>query len=356
MKVQSGNQSLLIISLFACMTTLDALRLTPKASFAASMQQANTNEHATLAQKLMQQQWTAQFGDAPETCDAQRKCVGQCWAHVNEGPQYSPSIQFEMKVSGRDKYISGAALCEDTTWEMGDVGKLFELLGGAERGTFLDIGANIGSWTLPYAVHKNKSQVVAIEVSSFISGMLQETIEANNLKERVQVHQFAVVQDPTSKEFCMSEYDEESIKDSGNMGGNMVNLGDNPYNPNCAQKVVARTLDSLYESSSELHNVIAAKLDCEGCEGQALLGAANFLSKSPPCILAMEITPLYMCRAGTPVKQLAEFLDQKGYATEKMMRSNTSHLTCDEVQRAGIEQDFIFIEQKDLATCLSKYL
>lgn len=308
-----------------------------------------------LANQLMQLEWEAQFGLAKADCDARQKCIGQCWAQVDEGDNLG--IKFKMKVTGADTYISGAALCEGRTWEYNGVRRLFGMLGelgAAERGTFLDIGANLGSWTLPVAVHKKHIKVVAFDVSSFCTNMLQESIEANNLTDRVETHRFAIVQDPEAKQSCLMVA-EDKLNTSNNIGAEQVNLGDRDF---CAEAVPARTLDSFYASNSALHEVIAAKLDCEGCEGQALLGASKFLSESPPCILAMEITPIYLCQAGTHVKDLADFLHQKGYHTETMFNLANSHLSCDEVKKLTVNryaQDFVYLPQRDLDTCISKF-
>ena len=60
------------------------------------------------------------------------------------------------------------------------------------------------------------------------------------------------------------------------------------------------TLDALLDKDPKMTHVFAAKLDCEGCEGQALMGGADWLAKYPPCHLMFEMTEKYLCESGTP--------------------------------------------------------
>jgi FkbM family methyltransferase len=301
-----------------------------------------------MSMRLMQKQWASQYSGVEQVCDASEKCNGQCWAHVKEGT----GLEFEMKVLQNDFYISRGPLCGGDTWEYGDVIRLLDMLGAAEHGTFLDIGANLGSWSLPIAMHKQQYNVVAVDVSSTATNLLQESVNKNNMTDRFHVNRFAVIQDAANtKTICMSA-SEQALAASTNMGGNMVNLGEREF---CAEAVPADTLDSLYSNTPALKNVIAAKLDCEGCEAQALLGGSRFLSESPPCVLAMEITPPYLCSASTSVKQLSEFLETKGYSTAPMFELNTTRISCEEVIKAPLEQNFVYVQQRDMPSCLAKF-
>ena len=78
----------------------------------------------------------------------------------------------------------------------------------------------------------------------------------------------------------------------------------------CDTEVPATTLDELYEQEPAMREVLSAKLDCEGCEAQALLGGRRFLKESPPCSLAFEVVERFFCESGIELRTLANFLDE----------------------------------------------
>ena len=75
----------------------------------------------SLSMSLMSKQYAAHFSSRRENCDAIKKCDERwviektCVARVEHG--MPPVKHFLMKVSPRDFYISGSALCEHTSWE-----------------------------------------------------------------------------------------------------------------------------------------------------------------------------------------------------------------------------------------------
>jgi len=304
--------------------------------------QAVSSEHMRIRQKEL-------VGTKEElTCDASNKCDGICTADVKD--KNVPS--FKMRVVASDMYISRTALCERTTWEFDLVQKAFEKL-GASNGGLLDIGANLGSWTLPFAA--SGRPVVAVEVSPGLQDTLKDSLKLNSMNG-VSVHNVAVVsQKESGKKICMGATDEE-ILSSANSGGNQVNLGSRDF---CKQEVSSTTLDELFETDQSMNNIVMVKLDCEGCEAQALMGAKKFLSEAAPCMIAMEVTEGYLCQAGTSVSELRTLLESVHYDTSSITTKTDG--TCEDytasVHKGTIEpfeQSFVYIEHHNFDECINK--
>eukprot|EP00747_Dinoflagellata_sp_TGD_P181871 gnl/TRDRNA2_/TRDRNA2_35865_c0_seq1.p1 gnl/TRDRNA2_/TRDRNA2_35865_c0~~gnl/TRDRNA2_/TRDRNA2_35865_c0_seq1.p1 ORF type:complete len:1043 (+),score=154.42 gnl/TRDRNA2_/TRDRNA2_35865_c0_seq1:3-3131(+) len=313
----------------------------------------------SLSKSLTTGRLNKQLSDASwdKDCSAARQCDHSCFTEINESGRWLlpdesllPKFTLQMKVLQSDMYVSRIALCLGQTWEWGDVRYLLSLLQNASHGTFLDIGANLGSWTLPMLAAKRNLKAVSVDVSSTMTGMLRESLQKNDFQSRASVNTFAVVQKVVpGRKVCMGQL-ESKMSTSDNAGGNQVNLGSRTV---CKEEVVARTLDDLYAENPDMQHVVAAKFDCEGCEGQALLGATRFLSERPPCIIGMEITPRYLCEAESPLEHVIAALDSAGYDTFQIRQLPNSTLACADI--TAIRQDFVILQHKNVMKCLESY-
>ena len=55
------------------------------------------------------------------------------------------------------------------------------------------------------------------------------------------------------------------------------------------------------------------KLDIQGYEGKAFLGAETFLKECPPCYITTELLPAWLKSQGTPMTSLINHLRQFDY-------------------------------------------
>ena len=136
---------------------------------------------------------------------------------------------------------------------------------------FVDIGANIGQWTIPIArtIQPRGGSVVAVEPAAATAAALRRSIEANGL------HATKVVQ------VALSERDSVARLHHHGRDPSQHSLGD--VGPG-SEEVRTRSLDSLLRSDAD-GRVDAVKIDVEGAEEVVLRGATHMLSVHRPIIV-----------------------------------------------------------------------
>jgi FkbM family methyltransferase len=142
--------------------------------------------------------------------------------------------------------------------------------------TVLDIGANIGIYTLLAA--KRGGRVFAIEADPENARKLRQNVKLNGFDGRVTVYEIAA----SDCERTLALY-----RNPANSGGTSVR--DNGLQP---FMVPAGTIDSL-----PLPPIDICKMDIEGAEQSALLGMHNTLARSPDMQLLIEYNQLSDQRA-----------------------------------------------------------
>lgn len=342
-------------------------------------------DHRTvlLAQRYLKHYKT----QVPQTCKTQQDACGKesCFVDIFNGEKQK---QFKMKVFADDLYVSRVALCTGTVWEFTgslQVQGMLQRLAPTTKGSFLDVGANIGSWSLTVAAfmrdHLEKKpahqlslagvqlseqgvtrNVIAVEANPRTASTLGESIAANQMQGRIKSYAKALVRDSSAvKSICLFDG-----KASGNVGGSRgVDSRKAATSKQCAgpNQVAVPTvnLDSIYQAEPSMQEVVAAKFDCEGCEGQAILGAQKFFMEKPPCTIAMEVTENYLCMQGTPLKEVKAFLTKAGYDTGKLAVHGDG--TCESYlaweKRLGqgvVHQEFVVLEQRNMPACMARFL
>lgn len=137
-----------------------------------------------------------------------------------------------------------------------------------ENDLFFDIGANVGSYTV-LASGVCHARTWAFEPDPDAARDLARNIEVNGLGDRVVLHQVAVGPKDGEVSFTQGE-------------GTM-----NRVVPGAAQTVAQRALDSLVGTQAPA----MIKLDVEGYEEEALLGARRTLGNQALKVVALEGTP-----------------------------------------------------------------
>ena len=177
-----------------------------------------------------------------------------------------------------------------------------------DPGDIIDVGANIGSVLLPlatnYEISNRNTMIHAFESKKYNERMLQTSVVLNDF-QNVDIH------------FCaVTNENEDRIVHSSisytNMGSSKTAVSDESIQhglevPTCT---IDKTLQSFLNSGARKVSLI--KLDCEGCEAKALMGAERILTKDKPAIL-MEVTERYLRESGVSWKDLMLFMTSKGY-------------------------------------------
>lgn len=201
---------------------------------------------------------------------------------------------------------------------------------GAPGSNFLDLGANIGVFTLTMAAclrNKGGGEVIAIEANPMIAEHLKAGIVANQMSNIV-LYQYAVG-DPDPKNSMPMNVPPR------NKGGSSV-VWNGTAGTVSAQLT---TMDAILKNNVALQKVLAAKIDIEGSEGRTLNGGTQFISRHAPCFLIIELTPDLLSKAGTPHQNLIQKLTGAGYGSMTALPGAPDHY---------------YIEQKDLDKCFER--
>merc|ERR1712232_852297 len=79
-------------------------------------------------------------------------------------------------------------------------------------------------------------------------------------------------------------------------------------------QVQMTTIDSIYHSiPSIMRRVGLMKIDVEGWEGKVLYGCKRLFTEAPPCMIKLEMSDSFLALAGTPRKEVQQFLSAHGY-------------------------------------------
>lgn len=169
--------------------------------------------------------------------------------------------------------------------------------------TFVDVGANLGLYTL-YAARKvgPNGRVISIEPSSREVAILKRNIDLNALTN-VQIHQVALSDRTAEVELLVA-----CARQSGHN-----TLGSFGYNTplDHREKILAQPLDALVRAE-HLSRVEVIKMDVEGAELGALRGAIETLESFRPTLL-MELSDRHLRNQNATSAEVLALLSQHGY-------------------------------------------
>ena len=173
-------------------------------------------------------------------------------------------------------------------------------------GSFVDVGANVGTYALPLARHVGASgQVIAIEPHPVTHARLAFNRSASGLKQVTLVA--AAAGD------CDGELMIET--DGDNLGASHVVTGKASAS---AIKVPSRRLQGIV-SEAGLSRIDALKIDVEGFEDRVLIG---FFATAPQPLWPRAVVIEHLSRAEWRADCIADML-QRGYGQLGQTRSNT---------------------------------
>jgi FkbM family methyltransferase len=152
--------------------------------------------------------------------------------------------------------------------EFNDMGFLLHFL--REEDLFVDIGANIGSYTVLASAHVGSKSITIEPVPSTYSNLLNN-ININNIKERVTTLNFAIGSKNSTIDFTidMDTVNHVATKEDSNI---------------ISVKLVK--LDDLLDNK-ELPTLL--KIDVEGYETDVILGADNLLKSKTVKAIIIEL-------------------------------------------------------------------
>ncbi len=189
-----------------------------------------------------------------------------------------------------------------------DTSKTLELL-CCKRDIVIDIGANVGSHTLPMAdLVGTAGQVYAFEPVPWAIKKLKRNLILNNFKN-IFIEQVALSDENNSG--VEMEF-RASFKIEAGQGVDKQGKINQDWWRECERVMTKmQTLDS-YVQECGLARVNLIKLDVDGFEGKVIRGALNTLKQHKP-FLIMEIAPAWVAMRGDSAIEIADQLLGIGY-------------------------------------------
>jgi FkbM family methyltransferase len=193
-----------------------------------------------------------------------------------------------------------AAMSEGGVLEHGTRSVLAALL--PPGGTFLDVGAHVGTMTLPAARRVGeRGRVFAVEPLPRLAALLRRNLALNDVSDRVSVSACAA-----------GEAEGEGLLHLGEVLGHSSLL---PLDEPAAAGTVAvpvRRVDDVVPAGTR---VDAVKIDAEGVELQVWRGMGRVLAESPRLAAVLEFGPSHLARAGVSPEAWLGELEASGFAS-----------------------------------------
>ncbi len=167
--------------------------------------------------------------------------------------------------------------------------------------TFVDVGANIGYYTLLAAscVGSSAGRVIAFEPSPYAAERLEEAVRTNHIPH---VRIFPVALGAVSTEQSLYV----PLQPGNHTPTMLANAGGRPVTV-----AVRRLEDCLREASVDRVDLL--KIDVEGFEPDVLRGAGDFLAQKKIGAILCEFNPFWLHRNGSSAEKLYDFLLSFGY-------------------------------------------
>ena len=222
----------------------------------------------------------------------------------------------EYKLSGRDwklilnirDHIGFISYLRQKPFEM-CVYYIVDKLGECKRNIVIDLGANVGTASIPICSTK-KYELIAVEPSKENASLLLKNISLNNLKSKIYI--CALVE----------KSDEKYIKlfiNKGNTGSNSIfkewNPSTRPLDYQQFEYVESKSFDQILEKEQvEINNVLVVKIDVEGMEELVLRGSCNFLKLNTAPIILEYRRDMSFNYLNKDLKSISEFLEDYEYS------------------------------------------
>jgi FkbM family methyltransferase len=155
--------------------------------------------------------------------------------------------------------------------------------------TIIDIGANIGNYTLSLRQAYPQAFIHAFEPNSYNNSRLQENIGINNFNN-IKVNKLGLSNKTDTVKLFF---------DDKNMGASTLSESQNKQE----EIIHLNTLDN-YCDENTISNIDLIKIDIEGAELNCLKGAEKILLKTTRCVLQMEIDYSHCNRSGYIAEEL----------------------------------------------------
>lgn len=195
---------------------------------------------------------------------------------------------------------------------------------------FVDIGANIGFYTIHSAKRMTKGRVVALEAVKSAYERLIKNIERNNVEQVVSVVRCFV----SDKKGMLTMRTIIGMEEYSSASESNIKIHDQDQSF-VTEIVNCLTLDEIVCEHQLNPGLI--KVDVEGAEYKVLLGAKKCLKEFSPTLI-IECSDKLLKGMGSSSSEIIAYLEDFGY------RPLDPHTASDVSLRAGIEDNLLFVK------------
>jgi FkbM family methyltransferase len=179
-----------------------------------------------------------------------------------------------------------------------------------KNGVFLDVGANVGFFSLLVANLRPEAKVIAFEPNPAIAAHLADSIHQASLQDRIQLHGLAASDSAGIVHFVIESLNSGHSRLSGSNRETQQSL-----------KVETICLDDWLPSRMENQNLNAVKIDVEGAELRVLKGMKQLLRQHKP-ILVVEAYDEHLQEFGDSLTALKEWIKEANYREHSYIDGN----------------------------------
>lgn len=213
---------------------------------------------------------------------------------------------------------------------------------GSKSNTFLDIGANMGFYSLALLAVNRGLRVTAFEPQPNVAGYLKENIELNSVSDRIEVFNIGLGQQEDSLTLYVPVF-------TGSGGGSFADQHPQEGHPTQV-KVPVKLLDNLITTKVDL-----IKMDVEGFELNVLLGSTEIIARDKPTIM-VELLRKWMKPFGHSPQLFLETMFRENYYCYAICAN--SLIKIDQISEKTEETNFIFVHANNVQhlDTVSKYV
>jgi FkbM family methyltransferase len=197
----------------------------------------------------------------------------------------------------------------------------------------IDVGANVGFYTVLFAKHLEQGRVVAVEPTRNALRNLHKNIELNKVGSKVEVFQ-GVVSDRSGELEIKTILGKEEYSSLGVMDHPSIAKVEHHI-----EKVASTTLDELVAQRNLNPGFI--KIDVEGAENLVFKGAIKVLKEKRPVIMS-EISDFLLRSNGSSAQEVFKLIESCDYVIQDignpgghLMKHEFEHILCIPKERAN---------------------
>ena len=215
------------------------------------------------------------------------------------------------------------ALLEDVIFELAISSRMF-----------LDIGANLGFYSVGASIVNNNLKVLAFEPNPSIKGFLLENTRLNQVENRIEISEWALSDFAGNASFSVPAF-------TGSGGGSLQNL----HPEEGAPLVFSVKVEKLDNLQNKTQGIDLIKIDVEGSEFQLIKGALETIEGNKPTIV-IELLRKWMKPFRSKPQDVVEILHQQNYICFAVGANDMRRISL--IDEETQETNFIFCHQHNL--------